>query len=146
MCTQSILVINGPNLCLLGKREPGIYGKLTLADIEKMVRLECDALGFECAFMTSNHEGEIIDALHAAPFKYAGVVLNAGALTHYSIALRDAIVAVDIPCVEVHISNVHAREDFRRVSVIAPVCAGTISGFGAYSYVLGVQALKNIIG
>lgn len=138
---KRICVLNGPNLNLLGKREPGIYGNdsyKTLCDrIEKMA----GELDVEVLIMQSNSEGEIVDALHTAMDNADGVILNAGAYTHYSYAIRDAIAAIRIPVVEVHLSNVHAREDFRHVSVIAPVCVGQICGFGQQSYMLAMHYL-----
>lgn len=141
---MKILVVNGPNLNLLGKREPKVYGTETLASIEGEIRAEAEKLGAETEFFQSNGEGAIIDALHAAMDKNDGVILNAGAYTHYSYAIRDAIAAIKIPVVEVHLSNVDAREDFRKNSVIAPVCKGSISGFGKYSYILALYALNNL--
>lgn len=138
---MKILVINGPNLNLLGTREPTIYGKDTLASISDEIRQHAQKLGVEVEFFQSNCEGEIIDALHSARENADGVILNAGAYTHYSIAIRDAISAIERPVVEVHLSNVHAREEFRKNSVIAPVCKGTISGFGKESYILALYAL-----
>lgn len=137
---MKILIMNGPNLNLLGEREPGIYGSESLETINRGLSDIADGLGVELGFYQSNHEGELIDKLHAARLEYDAVVLNAGAYTHYSIAIRDAIAAIKLPVVEVHLSNIHARESFRENSVIAPVCAGQISGFGAYSYTLGLYA------
>lgn len=142
---KKILIMNGPNLNLLGEREPGIYGSDNLEGINKELEAFGRALGMECLFFQSNSEGGLIDRLHAARTEVQGVVLNAGAYTHYSIALRDAIAAVKIPCVEVHLSNVHAREEFRHTSVIAPVCAGGIFGFGKNSYKLALYALADIV-
>lgn len=137
---MNILIINGPNLNLLGKREPGIYGNESLEDIQKEILGKAKELGVEVDFFQSNHEGAIIDALHEAMDNYDAAVLNAGAFTHYSYAIRDAIAAVRIPVVEVHISNVNSRDEFRHKSVIAPVCIGTIAGFGKNSYILGLRA------
>jgi 3-dehydroquinate dehydratase-2 len=138
-------VIHGPNLNLLGRREPRIYGTTTLAEVERELRALARERQAEIDTFQSNHEGEILDRLHAAAERYDAVVLNAGALTHYSVALRDAIAAISIPVVEVHLSNLHAREPFRHVSVIAPVVAGQIMGFGMDSYLLGVRAALALI-
>ncbi len=137
----SILVLNGPNLNLLGQREPGIYGAATLDDIEALCQETGRALGVEVDFVQSNHEGVLVEAIHDAGRMHDGVVFNAGAYTHTSIALRDAISAVGVPVVELHISNVHAREAFRHHSMIAPVCRGVIAGFGPAGYALALRAL-----
>lgn len=143
---KKILIINGPNLNMVGIREPGVYGTETLETICAQVAEYAKSLGLEADFIQSNHEGVILDKIHGAKAEYAGVVINAGAWTHYSYALRDAIAAVKpLPFVEVHMSNIHAREEFRNHSVIAPVCAGQICGFGSNSYILGVQALAALI-
>lgn len=138
---KRILVIHGPNLNLLGEREPGVYGTDTYESINKEIVEHTKKYDFECDVFQSNHEGEIIDELHAARIEYDGIVLNAGAYTHYSYAIRDAIAAIKVPVIEVHLSNIHARDEFRHTSVIAPVCMGQISGFGKYSYYMGIDAL-----
>lgn len=138
---MTILVLNGPNLSRLGKREPEVYGRQTLDDINRELAASFPELSFD--FFQTESEGALLEKLFNCEDKggYRGVVLNAGALTHYSIALRDAISAITIPVVEVHLSNIYAREEFRHKSVISAVCAGVISGFGANSYHLGVRAL-----
>jgi 3-dehydroquinate dehydratase-2 len=141
----TILVLNGPNLNLLGTREPQIYGVMTLDDIHAQLKMMANELGLEIVTSQSNSEGGLIDALHEAGRKYAGVIFNPGGYTHSSVALYDAIAAIDIPVVEVHLSNILAREDFRHRSLIAPACAGVISGFGWRSYTLALKALSEII-
>lgn len=138
---MEILILHGPNLNLLGRREPAVYGTLTLAEIDRILVADGQSLGVQVTCFQSNHEGEIIDRIHAASGKYDGLVINAGAYTHTSIAIRDGIVAVNLPTVEVHLSNIHQREKFRHRSVIAPVCIGQICGFGVESYRLGLRAL-----
>jgi 3-dehydroquinate dehydratase-2 len=142
----SILVLNGPNLNLLGQRQPEVYGKTTLSDIEAMCRDKCTSLGISLAFEQSNHEGALIDLIHAAKGLHSGIILNAGAYTHTSVALMDAIASVEVPLVEVHLSNIHAREAFRHKSFIAPVALGQICGFGALGYVLAIDALAAHLG
>lgn len=142
---MNILIINGPNLNLLGKREPGVYGNDSLQEIQSEIVELSKELNIDVEFYQSNHEGGIIDALHKAMDECDGAVLNAGAYTHYSYAIRDAIAAIKIPVVEVHMSNIHAREEFRHTSLIAPVCRGSILGFGKNSYLLALRAVKDII-
>jgi 3-dehydroquinate dehydratase II len=141
---MKILFLNGPNLNLLGQREPETYSRTTLADIEAWVRERAAKLGAEVEFRQSNVEGELVGWIQQAKGNFNCIVLNAAAYTHTSIALRDAIIAVGIPTIEVHLSNVHAREKFRQRSIIAAVCRGQISGFGALSYILGLEAAVNI--
>ena len=143
---MKILLLHGPNLNLLGTREPEVYGSMTLDGINNKVIELGKELGVEIQCLQSNHEGALIDALHAARTWANGVVFNPGAYTHTSIALRDAISAIVIPVVEVHLSNVYAREEFRHVSMISAVCKGKISGFGWRSYLLGLQALVDVLG
>jgi 3-dehydroquinate dehydratase II len=138
---RRILILNGPNLNLLGTRQPAVYGATTLADIEKMCRAHAETCGATIDFAQSNHEGVLIDSIHAARGKQDGIILNAGALTHTSIALMDAISSAEVPVVELHLSNIHARESFRHKSWIAPVAVGQICGFGARGYVLAMDAL-----
>ena len=146
MKMKDVLIINGPNLNLLGEREPGIYGSDTYASGCGEIKAEAKKLGFDsCECFQSNHEGEMIDKIHAARLDKCGIILNAGAYTHYSYAIRDAVAAVRIPVIEVHISNVHTREEFRHHSVISPVCAGVICGFGKNSYILGLQGLAAML-
>lgn len=135
-----ILFLNGPNLNLLGTREPAIYGRQTLADIEARVRTEAQLLGATIEFRQSNHEGELVSWIQQAGAEFQVLVLNAAAYTHTSIALRDAIAGSGLPSIEIHLSNVHARESFRHHSMIAPVCRGVIAGFGSESYLLAVRA------
>ncbi|MBP6965728.1 MAG: type II 3-dehydroquinate dehydratase [Armatimonadetes bacterium] len=139
-----ILVIHGPNLNLLGEREPGIYGLSSLAEIDEMIRQRAAEIEVDVRISQFNSEGDMIEAIHAARDSADAIVINPGAFTHYSIAIRDALASVGVPTVEVHLSNIHAREEFRQKSVIAPISAGQISGFGAYSYVLGLEAAKKL--
>jgi 3-dehydroquinate dehydratase-2 len=136
---MKIFVINGPNLNLLGKREPGIYGALTLSQIEGRLKSLGADKGFEVVSLQSNIEGELVEMIQRADEESVGVILNAGAYTHTSVALRDAVAAISKPVVEVHISNPHAREEFRHVSMLSKVCAGLISGFGFHSYILALH-------
>jgi len=141
---MTILFLNGPNLNLLGQREPDVYGRTTLLEIEKAVRARGAELGATIEFRQSNVEGDLVTWIQQAKGKFSAIVLNAAAYTHTSVALRDAISAVAIPTIEIHLSNIHAREEFRQKSLIAPVCRGQISGFGAYTYILGLQAAVNV--
>lgn len=136
----SILVMNGPNLNLLGTRQPEVYGSDTLTDIEALCRATCEAHGFSVAFEQSNHEGVLIDAIHAARGTHDGLVLNAGAFSHTSVALHDAILSAQVPTIEVHISNIHARESFRHHSFITPAAIGMISGLGIQGYARAIDA------
>lgn len=138
---SSILILNGPNLNLLGTRQPDVYGATTLADIEEMCRAHAARLDVEVSFAQSNHEGVMIDYIHSAKDTHSGIILNAGAYTHTSIALMDAVVSVELPMVEVHLSNIHARESFRHRSYISRVAVGQICGFGARGYVMAMDAL-----
>lgn len=144
--TISLLVLNGPNLNLLGTRQPQVYGSTTLADVEALCRQAGERLGIGIDFRQSNHEGVLIDWIHEAKGRHAGIVLNAGALTHTSIAIMDAIAGVELPVAEVHLSNIHRREEFRHLSYISKVAVGMIAGFGAHGYVLGIEALANHLG
>jgi 3-dehydroquinate dehydratase II len=141
---MKILFLNGPNLNLLGQREPEKYGRTTLAEIEALIRREAKVRSVEVDFKQSNVEGELVTWIQEAKGVFDAIVINAAAYTHTSIALRDAIAAVAIPTIEIHLSNIHAREEFRHRSLIAPVCRGQISGFGAFSYVLGLISAVNI--
>jgi 3-dehydroquinate dehydratase-2 len=141
---MKILFLNGPNLNLLGTREPEVYGRTTLADIEAMVRQRAGDLKVEVEFRQTNLEGELVGWIQEAKGKFQVIVINAAAYTHTSVALRDAISAVGIPTIEIHLSNVHAREEFRHKSLIAPVCRGQICGFGAKSYILGLEAAVDV--
>lgn len=139
-----ILVIHGPNLNLLGTREPDVYGTATLAQIDAEIEATAAALGARVRIVQSNHEGAIIDALHSARGEFDRIIINPGAFTHYSYAIADAVSGIGIPTIEVHLSNIYAREAFRRTSVIAPVCAGSIAGFGTQSYLLALRAAAEL--
>lgn len=141
---MNILVLNGPNLNLLGQREPAVYGRTTLAEIEAKVRERAAARGAQVDFRQTNLEGELVTWIQQAKGRFDAIVLNAAAYTHTSVALRDAIAAVGIPTIEIHLSNVHAREEFRHRSLIAPVCVGQIAGFGVNSYLLAVDAAVSV--
>ncbi len=143
---MKFIVLNGPNLDMLGKREPDVYGKVTLKEIETIIAEWSGRAGVEVETLQSNHEGDLVDAIHRADHDADGLVVNPGALTHYSFSLRDAIAGVGIPVVEVHLSNIHAREEFRSRSVTANAADGIIAGFGAHSYILGLQALLKLRG
>ncbi len=139
--SYKVLVLNGPNINLTGTREPSQYGTASLDDINNALSEAATSLGIETVFFQSNHEGDLIDYIHSARDNFDGIIFNAGAYTHYSYAIRDAIAAVEVPTVEVHMSNVAKREEFRHTSVIAPVCIGSIAGFGSFSYHLALAAL-----
>jgi 3-dehydroquinate dehydratase-2 len=141
----AVHVLNGPNLNMLGRREPQIYGSVTLAEVERLVRERADAAQAAIVFRQSNHEGQLVDWIQEAGLQGAGIVINAGAYTHTSVALRDAIAGSGAPTVEIHLSNVHARESFRHRSLIAPVCVGVICGFGPASYLLGFEAVHRVM-
>ena len=137
---MKLLVINGPNLNMLGLREPGVYGNDTMESINKEILSKAKEKGIEVNFFQSNIEGEIINKIHSAMGVYDGIIINPGAYTHYSIAIRDAIASVNVPAVEVHLSNIHKREQFRHTSVTAPVCMGQITGFGKKGYIMALEA------
>lgn len=142
---KKILVLLGPNLNMVGVREKGIYGIENADTINKQIEEYAKSCDFNCEIYQSNHEGDLIDKIHSSLDSFDGAIINAGALTHYSYALRDAIASVNIPYIEVHMSNIYKREEFRHHSVISTVCVGQISGFGKTSYFLGIEALKDLI-
>ena len=142
---MKVLIIHGPNMNLLGKRDKSVYGEFTLNEINHIIQLKSRELNMEIEIFQSNHEGEIIDKLHnTLDDNFDGIIINPGGYTHYSISIRDAIEVLNIPVIEVHLSNIFKREDFRQKSVIAPVCEGQISGFGLYSYLLALEAINSI--
>ncbi len=143
---KKLLIVHGPNLNLLGARERDIYGDTSLEEINRRAAKHGASLGFDVDAFQSNSEGAIVDTIHTVRGIYDGVVINPAAYTHTSVAIRDAIAAVDVPFVEVHLSNIHAREEFRRVSLTAPVCAGQICGFGPDSYLAAIDALARLLG
>lgn len=144
---MKILVLNGPNLNMLGKREKAIYGSTALTDIENLMKKKARELGMKIAFSQSNHEGALIDTIHAAFGKgIDGFIINPGGLTHTSVSLRDALLSVSVPFIEVHLSNVYSREDFRRINYFSDIAAGTISGLGSFGYLLALEALKELHG
>ncbi|MEL6787509.1 MAG: type II 3-dehydroquinate dehydratase [Cyanobacteria bacterium J06607_15] len=145
MPEKSVLVLHGPNLNLLGLREPEVYGKTTLARIDDSLKLDAKKLQVGLDSLQSNHEGVLVDAIHKARNQHQGILINPGAYTHTSVAIRDALAGVMLPTVEVHLSNIYTREEFRHHSYIAPIAIGQISGFGADSYRLGLQALVNYL-
>lgn len=145
MANPIILIVNGPNLNMLGKRQPEVYGRETLADIEKTCATHASSLGLGMEFRQSNHEGDLVDWIQGARGRCAGIVINAGAYTHTSIAILDALLAAEVPTVEVHLSNIHQREDFRHHSFVSKAAKGMICGFGSHGYVLALDALARLI-
>jgi 3-dehydroquinate dehydratase-2 len=142
---KPVLVLHGPNLNLLGQREPDIYGRVDFDEINRRIVAAGEDLGFEVRTFQSNHEGTLIDQIHDAQQWACGIIINPAAYTHTSVAIRDAVAAITIPVIEIHLSNTQSRESFRHTSLIAPVCVGSIAGFGWRSYILGLQALKGIL-
>lgn len=145
MAKPLILIVNGPNLNMLGKRQPEVYGHQTLADIETAATAHAASLGLDMEFRQSNHEGDLVDWIQGARGRAAGIILNAGALTHTSVALLDALMAAEVVCVEVHLSNIHQREDFRHHSFVSKAAKGMICGFGSHGYILALDALARLI-
>jgi 3-dehydroquinate dehydratase-2 len=144
--TPQVLVIHGPNLNMLGKREPEVYGSTTLAEIDQQIAHKAKVLGIQVEVFQTNQEGAMVDIIQQALGRMAGIIINPGAFTHYSIAVRDALAAVDLPTIEVHLSNIYKREEFRHHSVIAPVVRGQISGLGPLGYLLALEALSELLG
>ena len=142
---KKILVLLGPNLNMIGQREVDIYGRETAEEVNAQIKGKARKLGMECEIYQSNWEGALIDKIHESTCGVDGIIINAGALTHYSITLRDALATMSVPCIEVHMSNIYAREDFRRSSVLSDVCIGQICGFGKNSYLLALEAMRNLI-
>jgi 3-dehydroquinate dehydratase-2 len=142
---KKVLVIHGPNLNLLGKREPSVYGKVTIGDIDKALEARAKSMKVGLKIIQSNHEGEIVELIGSSPGRFDAILINPAAYTHTSVAIRDAVAAVDVPTVEVHLSNIYAREDFRRTSLVAPVAKGQVSGFGKTSYILALEAAVGLI-
>jgi len=146
MSAPIVLIVNGPNLNMLGTRQPELYGRETLADIESLCVEHAKSLGIEVDFRQSNHEGDLIDWIQAAKGTAAGIVINAGAYTHSSVAILDALLSVQLPAIEVHLSNIHQREEFRHHSFVSKAAKGMICGLGSHGYVLALEALANLIG
>jgi 3-dehydroquinate dehydratase-2 len=145
MANPTILIVNGPNLNMLGKRQPEVYGRETLADIETAARSHAASLGLDVEFRQSNHEGDLVDWIQGARGRCAGIIVNAGAYTHTSIAILDALLAAEVTCVEVHLSNIHQREEFRHSSFVSKAAKGMICGFGSHGYILALDALARLI-
>lgn len=145
MSRKKVLVLHGPNINMVGEREKGVYGSERFVDIAREIEQRAAAMDFDCEQFQSNCEGELIDKIQQYRRECDGIIINAGAYTHYSYAIRDAIASVTIPCIEVHFSNIHGREEFRSTSVIAPVCAGQIAGFGKHSYFLALEGLAALL-
>ncbi|MBI5164792.1 MAG: type II 3-dehydroquinate dehydratase [Magnetospirillum sp.] len=145
MSNPVILIVNGPNLNMLGSRQPEVYGRETLADIETLCLARAAALGLDIEFRQSNHEGDLVDWIQQARGRSSGIVINAGAYTHTSVAILDALLAAEVPAVEVHLSNIHRREEFRQHSFVAKAAQGMICGFGSHGYVLALEALARLL-
>lgn len=145
MANPIILIVNGPNLNLLGKRQPEVYGSTTLADIEQACRVHAGALGLDIEFRQSNHEGDLVDWIQGARERVAGIIINAGAYTHTSVAILDALLSAEVTAIEVHLSNIHQREEFRHHSFVSKAAKGMICGFGSHGYILALDALARLI-